>query len=296
MTAPTLDVDPFTHTTPVESRAGRWYKRDDLLRFSNGVNGKVRVSLHLARQARDAGATALVYGGSVHAPALGRVASAAAHTGLRCKLVIGSDPAKAVRHDTVRVAADTGAELIRSPVAYNPALQARARALAADSGGTTAQIAYGVSTPPDTGPDQLRAFLDVDAPQVANLPATIRTLIVPFGSGNAAASVLYGLATAGAPDALERVVLVGIGPPRWEWLWGRLAAVGVNPARLPVELVDLHASGFTKYADRMPETLDGIRLHPTYEGKIARYLNQTRPPWWTARDGTACLWIVGGPL
>jgi uncharacterized membrane protein len=41
---------------------------------------------------------------------------------------------------------------------------------------------------------------------------------------------------------------------------------------------------------------DGIVLHPTYEGKVVRYLDEHRPSWWTRRDGSTALWIVGGPI
>ena len=46
----------------------------------------------------------------------------------------------------------------------------------------------------------------------------------------------------------------------------------------------------------MPGQADGIVLHPTYEGKVVRYLDEKAPEWWVRRDGTTCLWIVGGPL
>jgi hypothetical protein len=297
VTAPTLPLHWDTYRTPLEARNGRWYKREDVLRFSNGVNGKVRTTLHLALTARRAGATGLVYGGSVHAPALGRVASAAAYAGLRCTLVIGSEPVKAVRHENVRVAAEAGAELVHSPVAYNPALQARAAAIAEQSYGATVQVPYGVSTPPDWTPQQVRRFLDCDAPQVDHLAdAHITTLVVPFGSGNGAAGILYGLATRGT-GSLRRVVLVGVGPDRTAWLAERLAYVGVDLEAQPYELLHLPLHpAFARYADQMPERADGIGFHPTYEGKVIRYLNQAAPPWWTARDGSTCMWIIGGPL
>jgi hypothetical protein len=65
-----------------------------------------------------------------------------------------------------------------------------------------------------------------------------------------------------------------------------------------IERIDLHGSGYARYGDRMPATLGGIAMHPTYEGKVVRYLNQHAGelPWWRERDGSTCLWIVGGPL
>jgi Pyridoxal-phosphate dependent enzyme len=295
MTALTLNADHRTYLTPLEQRGGRWYKRDDLLRFSNGVNGKVRSALYLAELAKAQGAVELVYGGSVLAPALGRVASAAAYAGLECRIVVGSDPAKAVRHDTVRVAVEAGARLVRSSVPYNPALQKRAREIADGSGGRTFQVPYGVSTREGWRPRQVRAFLEVDTAQVAQLIASpVETLIIPFGSGNAAAAILYGLANVGAGN-LRRIVLMGVGPDRMGWLRQRLEYVQVAVPPIEMLHIPLHPH-FAQYSDRMAETCDGITMHPTYEGKVVRYLNTTAPPWWARRDDTTCLWIVGGPL
>ena len=288
---------PRDGQTPLQEIDGRFYKRDDLLAFSNGVNGKVRTSLYLAELARDNGATGLVYGGSVHAPALGRVASAAAYAGLDCQLVIGSDPAKAIRHETVRVAAEAGAELVRSSVAYNPVLQKRAAELAEQSGGLTWKVPYGVSTDERWDPAEVRAFLEVDADQVLDLiDSDVRHLVVPFGSANAASGILYGLATRGTGQ-LQTVHLMGIGPDRREWLKRQLDRAGVALDDLPVELdyMPLHPH-FAVYSDRMPEHRDGIDFHPTYEGKVVRYLDTVTPAWWADRDGATCMWIVGGPL
>jgi 1-aminocyclopropane-1-carboxylate deaminase/D-cysteine desulfhydrase-like pyridoxal-dependent ACC family enzyme len=281
--------------TPWELRNGRWYKREDLLTFSNGVSGKVRTSRYLARVAQEAGATGLVYGGSVLAPALGRVASAAAERGMSCHLVLGSKPDSAVRHPTVRVAVEAGAELVHSRAPYNPALQAVARRMALGSAGALWQVPYGVSTPSEWSSGQVLNFLEQDADEVELVPGQqMRTLVISLGSGNAAAGMLYGLATRG--HDLDRVVLVGVGPDRMNWLRQRLEFVGVDFGYLP-ELVHmpLHPH-YAEYGDRMPETVDDIVMHPTYEGKVVRYLNELAPSWWTRRDGTTGFWIVGGPL
>lgn len=293
----TLNYAP-EELSPVEPRNGRWYKRDDSLRYSNGVNGKTRTSLFLGRLALDQGAEALVYGGSVHAPALGRVAAAANYLGLASHIFVGSDPAKAVRHETVRVAVEAGATLHRSPIAFNPGLQKRAKDLAEASDGAIFQVPYGVSAA-DEWPDHLvREFLEQDADQVTNVTAEpgIKTLAIAFGSGNATAGMLYGLATRGT-GALETVKLIGVGPDKREWLERRLARAGVSLHHLGVEIeyIPLHPH-FAEYKDWMPETADGIAFHPRYEGKVIRFLDMMRLPWWTARDGSTCLWIVGGPL
>ena len=293
----TLNYDP-EELSPVELRDGRWYKRDDSLRYSNGVNGKTRTSLFLGRLAAERGASALVYGGSVHAPALGRVASAANYLGLDSHIFIGSDPSKAVRHETVRVAVEAGAQLHRSPIAFNPGLQKRAKDLAEGSGGEIFQVPYGVSAADEWPDDLIREFLEQDADQVLNVTAEpeIKTLAIAFGSGNATAGMLYGLATRGT-GALETVKLIGVGPDKRDWLDRRLCRVGIDLADIDVDIeyIPLHPH-FAEYTDRMPATVDGIDFHPRYEGKVIRFLDMMRLPWWTARDGSTCLWIVGGPL
>lgn len=287
---------PREGLTPVELRGGIHYKRDDLLAFSNGVSGKVRTTLHLGELARANGAEALVYGGSVHAPALGRVASAAAYLGMDCYLVIGSELRTARRHATVQVCEAAGASFLKAPVAYNPALQKKAREVAAGSDGLIFQVPYGVSTEPDWTRPEVEEFLNQDLGQTDNLPDEVETLVVPFGSANAASGVMWSLASAPRPN-LRRVVLMGIGPDKMPWFRTRLGNLGVRLEDMPFEIehLPLHPH-FAEYGDRMPETLDGIRFHPTYEGKMIRYLELVKPEWWTRRDGTTAFWIVGGPL
>ena len=126
---------------------------------------------------------------------------------------------------------------------------------------------------------------EAGARQVENLPDEIRTLVIPFGSGNTAVGVLRGLLEYNAPALLERVVLVGIGPDRVQFLANRLHRMGLSAEDLPLEHIPLHP-WFAEYSDRMPGQLEGIQLHPNYEGKVVRYLDAAEPEWWTRRDGS----------
>lgn len=291
---------PLNGVTPLELRDGIYFKRDDLLKFNNGVSGKVRTSIWLADKAKELGADTLVYGGSVLAPALGRVASAAAYAGLKSQILIGSDPEKATaKHPTVRVASEAGAELIRTPVAYNPYLQKKAREIADLSQGSVFQVPYGVSTAPEWPVEWLQSFLDCDILQAEDLVKTgVTDLVVPFGSANAASGVLWSLDALGYGN-LKTIHLMGIGPDKTEWFWARLASAGLSreevEARVAVNWIPLHPF-FAEYSDRMKETFLGIDFHPIYEGKMIRYLNQVEPEFWTRRDGTTCFWIVGSDL
>jgi hypothetical protein len=278
----------------VQERDGRWYKREDLCSLPAGVNGaKLRACDHLIRQGAAEGRTRVISAASVLSPQNAMAAVLAQRYNMRCTVVLGgTHPRSAVQHKSVRLAVDHGAELDFIRVGYNPALQRRA----ADLSTLDPQaywLQYGITTPPSAPARELRAFHQIAADQVTNLPGTIRTLVVPFGSGNTAAGVLMGL-NQHAPRDLERVVLIGIGPDRRAWLKNRFEFMGVSLPKY--RHLDLHGSGYAQYSDKMPGQADGIVLHPTYEGKVVRYLDEKAPDWWVRRDGTTCLWIVGGPL
>jgi 1-aminocyclopropane-1-carboxylate deaminase/D-cysteine desulfhydrase-like pyridoxal-dependent ACC family enzyme len=281
--------------TPVQLRNGRHYKREDHHRLPAGVNGaKLRACQHLIGTAAARGATRVISAASVLSPQNAMAATVAAQHGLPCTVILGGTrPDTALRHPAVRTAADAGADIEYVPVGYNPYLQKAAHERTAATPGAY-WLRYGITVAPDAPLADIAAFHAVGAEQVGNLPDDLETLVLPFGSGNTAAGVLVGLHRQ-APARLRRVVLVGIGPDRRDWLTQRLDLLGARP-RIPVEHLDLHGTGWASYGDKMPATEDGIVMHPTYEGKVVRYLNQTAPAWWTARDGTCCLWIVGGPL
>lgn len=288
-------MDLNTWLSPVEDRAGRLYKREDRAALPVGVNGsKLRACEHLISRAAAAGARRVISAASVLSPQSAMAAVLAERHGLGCTVIVGgTKPTTAVKHPSIRMAVNHGASLEFAAVGYNPALQSYARRLAATDPHAY-WLQYGITTPPAATRAELLDFHAVAARQTTNLPREVRTLVVPFGSGNTGAGVLMGLAQRPPSERPEHVVLVGIGPDRRPWLEDRFAAMGVT---LPsYEHLDLHGSGYATYGDKMPGTADGIRLHPTYEGKVVRYLDEKRPEWWTRRDGTTCLWIVGGPI
>lgn len=279
--------------TPVELRNGLWYKREDLYRNpAYGVNGaKYRACQHLVSRARSRGATRVISAASVHSPQSSMAAVVAEEMGMECTVIVGgTTPEMGMRHKAIALAVAAGAEVTSITVGYNPALQSAARA-AAETPGNWA-LPYGITTPADASEQDVQDFLQVGAPQTANLPEGVETLVVPFGSGNTGAGVLMGLREA-RPDSLKNVILMGIGPDRRTWLRDRIGEPFVPG--LEVSHTTLHEV-WASYGDKMPETQDGIKFHPTYEGKIIRYLNMVHPDWWTRRDGTTAFWIVGGPI
>ena len=200
-------------------------------------------------------------------------------------------------------------------VGYNPQLQRRVAAEAIKP--DRFEVTYGISTRRNPEPADVAAFHSVGAAQTDMLPP-VSTLVVPSGSANSTTSILYGL-TQHRPPTLDRVVLVGIGPNKANWIEDRLAAItehdgtdfdstftrhyrhphdliaGHGP--IAVEHYDLHTRGIVKYGTLVPWSEDGINFHPNYEGKVLRWLTTPEGrevvPGWTARDSTACVWIVG---
>jgi len=292
-----LEIADPTALTPWQNREGRWYKREDFHRNSYGVNGaKYRLCRHLiATAVVEQGIDTVVTAQSVRSPQAAITATLCEEMGLDCYVVVGaSKPETAVKHRSIEIAVQAGAMLDTSrKVAYNGVIQPYGASLAESLGAY--QVPYAISPPENASEQALDAALQVGGDQVLGLPDDMRTLVVAFGSGNTTAGILWGLANHGSLD-VERVVLVGVGPDRTEWMWKRLERVGILPGHVPpIDHQPLHG-WFAEYADLMPETIDGIVMHPTYEGKVVRYLNQAKPEWWTSRDDRTGFWIVGGPM
>jgi hypothetical protein len=282
--------------TPVELRGGIWWKREDLYRIEPyGVNGsKLRACQHLMSRAGD-DIMQVVSASSVLSPQAAMAGVVAEQLGLECEIIVGATtPDKAVKHKSVAIAVEAGATVRCVPVAYNTYLQKQAEEAALAPG--VWRLPYGITTPAGAPLEDVEAFLRVGGEQVANLPDEVETLVVPFGSANTACGVLYGLHDRRSAN-LRRIILMEIGPSRRDWAWDRLQSVGRSPDGLGVaiEFITLHEVWAT-YGDKMPETMEDIVFHPTYEGKMIRWLNLVQPEWWMRRDGTTAFWIVGGPI
>ena len=274
------DWASWTDLTPVENIDGHWYKREDLFAplGPGGINGsKLRQLVFLVATAVEAGATEIVTAASVRSPQISMTSVVGAAFGLPVNVILGAtSPESSLKYPNVRIGALAEATFHFVKVGYNPYLQARAKEMR-DARPGAYLVNYGITTEADADPADVEAFHRVGAAQVVNLP-NVETLIMPCGSANTTVSALYGLGSIGAPATLRRVVLVGIGPNREEWVDRRLEAIGgtlSSPIRQPfeVEVVDLHTTGVVKYSDTVPWREDGIDFHPTYEGKVMRWLD-----------------------
>lgn len=285
-------------TTPVENRGGMWYKREDLFRLPNGVNGgKLRATYLLLEEAiLGQGVRTVISASSVRSPQSAVVASVARELGIRSVTVVGATtPEKAVRNKYIQVAAEAGSEIVQgTKVGYNPALQAAGREIAAQTPGGWL-FPYGTVPPKDASREDFLQFLGTRGDQVVNIPDEVEEVVLPLGSGGSAMGVLHGLHS--NPKGVRKVHLVAIGPDRVPLIEERLGAVGTPLLTAPWD-VEVHNTfpHFAQYGHSMRETIDGIKMHPTYEGKIVRYFNLISPEFWVRRDGRTLFWIVGGPL
>lgn len=316
--------DYLQDLTPVELHQGIWFKREDYFAplGYGGINGsKLRQCIWMMYEyVQGGGKVGLVSGASVKSPQLPMGAAVAQHFGLPSVMVIGATtPESALKHENVFSAAWFGAKFALSKVAYNPNLQRMVKELQKQPGLRGAyELEYGITT--TQSDEAIWEFHLLGARQVRNIPTGVKTLIIPAGSCNSCVSVLYGLVRYQIP--VERVVLYGIGPTRLALIEERLAAIErvtrtnircyfrrmyhhhqdlaeEHNARRPLgfwppyilEHYDLHETKYASYQDEMPASFDGIDFHPTYEGKVWRYIGERHPI--NRSAGDTCFWIVG---
>ena len=293
--------DDLMTLTPVQRVGDAWYKREDYFAplGYGGINGaKLRQLIGLL--APQVEAQGVITGCSVLSPQASMTALVALHYELPVTIVLGAtSAATATRHENIAIADAAGASFHYAPVAYNPALQRAVNDLLLEPEYRGYyKLAYAITAPDDAADHDVVAFHELGANQVANFPAGARTLVMAAGSCNSSVSVLYGLAME-RPANLERVILVAVGPSRVAWMADRFEAIrratGVDTAAylstLQVERHDLHGTGFAAYGDRMPWQEAGVKFHPTYEGKMMRYLRGAQAADYVGND--ALFWIVG---
>jgi 1-aminocyclopropane-1-carboxylate deaminase/D-cysteine desulfhydrase-like pyridoxal-dependent ACC family enzyme len=307
--------------TPVERHGGMLFKRED--KFAplgyGGLNGsKLRQCIFLLGQySEEVEGGEVISASSVKSPQISMSTAVARHYGMPTTHIIGAtNPASALKHPNVGIAARLGARFIINPVAYNPALQRALDRLAAERP-QAYRLEYGISLPESASDEAVAAFHMIGARQVRNLP-TVNRLIIPAGSCVTTVSILLGLAL--WPADIFQVNLVGIGPNRIEWIERRLEKISralnttigdaftreypdeyrrvqdtanllSNDGGYYLHYEDLHGTGQVSYQQEVPYEYEGIEFHPTYEGKVMSHIAKHHPEWMS--DGESCFWIVG---
>lgn len=318
--------DHLEALTPIENTdSGRRYKREDSFAplGYGGINGsKLRQLVFLVGEYRKhGGSEGLVTAASVLSPQVSMAALVAKHFQMSALIVLGgTKPRTCVKHENVAIAAMAGASFAYAPVGYNPTLQKQVDTMMKERAlKGFFRLHYGITTPSSCPDSDVEAFHSVGARQAANIPSDVETLVMPAGSCNSCTSVLLGIART-PPKSLKRVILLGIGPTRLRWIAGRLEQIrrvtGEDVMKLfrhkyhnhpdeephsgrasqyDLEHYDLHSTGYVSYAQGMPFKLDGIRFHPTYEGKCLTFMRENAgrfTDWWKG-GGKTLFWIVG---
>jgi hypothetical protein len=239
--------------TPVQQRGELWLKRDDLYALGAATGCKARTMTKLL-----AGASGVIGYGSRKSTMISRVAQVAQHVGLPCRI----HTATGETLTEMQEALDAGAELVQHAPGYIGVLAARAREDAKARG--WALIPWGMECP---------EAIEEGRKQVANIPADIKRLVLPVGSGVALSAILWGLLDAGRlgdfpilgvrihADPFERIDRLA--PPGW---------------RMHVQIVEAGVP----FEKEVAADVDGVRLDPIYEAKCARFL-----------EPGDLLWIVG---
>jgi 1-aminocyclopropane-1-carboxylate deaminase/D-cysteine desulfhydrase-like pyridoxal-dependent ACC family enzyme len=275
--------------TPWELRGNMFFKREDLFSpFGPGMpNGsKLRAADHIFSLRGNA--TQILTAASGLSPQHAIVAALAHLYGLPHTHITAARLSKS--YPSLQIAECLGAKFQYSKVGYQPALNAAVNALHTQTPGSYI-LPYGLTV---NNPEHYRDFYLANAPQTNNTPSHVRTLYVPAGSCNTLISVLIGLAA--NPHNVRSVISVGVGPDKLAWVTQRLNHMGFNPTKFPFRWntdINLHEQGYASYTDKMPEHFEGIDFHPTYEGKIWRYLTKADV---FRFDGTEGFWVVGGQL
>jgi len=166
---------------PVEKIGDLWFKREDKFSLDGMHNGsKFRQLIWLFSRKSFPGVASGAVTGS---PQLPMVAACAKHYGMKCVQFTGA------RKNMALAGEKLGAKTILVNPGYGPLLNTRARDYAKEHGWLRIETNITVNT----SNTDIEAFHRVGAEQVRNLPDHIETLIIPAGSRNSAASILYGL-------------------------------------------------------------------------------------------------------
>lgn len=261
--------------TPVESRGGLLFKRDDLYApygIGDVNGGKLRQCRELLLAVRPSG---VVTACSIHSPQGPICAAVAEELGIPCTVMYGgTSPQRLLGMPMPRLALSHGAKLrIAAKTGRHSVLYAAARRLAKERGWFVVEYGFNITEYP-------QVMFGAVSSQVRNVPDSER-LCLTCGSGITASGVLLGIKRFG--KRIGEVHLFCTAPDR-------SALIRRSVGELPCGVVfhDMfHEKGFS-YERREPAVYAGIRLHPNYEAKAMRRMIRDSVP----LEGTV-FWIVG---
>lgn len=206
--------EDYLHTlTPVELHNGVWFKREDYFAplGYGSINGtKLRQCLWLINEyAVKTGKKGVINGAIIASPQHPKVAAICKHYNLHAIHITGT--AQIDGNRTLEIAKQLGAEFIASSVGYAKTLEAKVFDLHETQYSDYFPLETNITVSANRNTiDKIEAFHEVTSHQIKNIPADAEVLIVPAGSCNSVASVLYGIARF-RPANLKKIILLGIG-------------------------------------------------------------------------------------
>lgn len=275
--------------TPVMKIDGLYFKREDLFAplGRGGINGsKLRQLIWLIKTAKENGCEGILAGAVSASPQHAMVAAVSKCYDLPCVLTVGTKDID--KYPMLKLAAEHGAQFAFSKVGYAQVLQAKAFELQKKEEYKDYFVVETNITVSENlnSPERIKAFHEVGAAQVENIPDEIDTIILPCGSCNSAVSVLYGIYLHMKVN-VKNIVLMGIGSigsKNIGYVLERLrsfcpeaadyyAEVGdIWSDKITLSYFNLNGEGYCKYEDVMPFNYGGIDFHPRYEGKMMNYI------------------------
>jgi len=243
--------------TPIEKHGENWVKRDDLFNVCGANGSKARAAYYLITTAKEKGFTIITTAGSRKSPQINIVAQICEKLALK---FIAHCP-EGQLSDELLDAKKHGAEIIQHKAGYNSVIIARAKEYAVSFGAF--EVPFGM---------MCDEAIEQAANQVYGLPAGIKRIVIPVGSGMNLAGLLTGL-----QKAQINIPVVGV-------------IVGADP----VKTLDSFAPmGWRNMCTLVESTLDyhdevvenkfhDIVLDPVYEAKCLQFI-----------EPGDLLWIVG---
>ena len=221
-----------------------WVKRDDLFAIAGVNGGKVRSCYQLIKAANPKG---LVTAGSRRSPQINIVASIAKELGLP---FYAHCPGGELGDELV-YARQKGAIIVQHRAGYNSVIKQRARVQAEELG--FLEVPFGM---------ECMQAVTGTASQVNNIPAGVKRIVVPVGSGMSLAGILHGLNNLGLKIPVLGVV-IGACPVK---TLNKYAPQGWQ------NCVQLVSSGMDYHKECSEINYGGILLDPIYEAKCVQFL------------------------
>jgi hypothetical protein len=305
----------LTDYTPVEKIGDIWYKRED--KFAplgyHSINGsKLRQCIWLVNGwIKDKGIKGVISGSVIGSPQHPFISSICKHYSIGCLIVTGSKDYK--KHKNMQLAEQAGAKFAVTNIGYAKALQSKCFQYQQKIPGHEVLETNITLDDRLNPPHRIEGFHHIGSIQTENLPDHIENIIIPCGSCNSVTSILYGIARK-KPASLKNIILMGIGnngsknlkyiPHRLEII-SRVIGQDLNaafnytflPSGNPKAINVLHfnpnGEGYCSYEDWMPFDVEGVALHPRYEGKCLNYIKSYPDKFKKYWNENTLFWIVG---